>query len=130
MNLTPLVRPYFNHVYASLDHARSNPEDVQRKLLRRLLRSARHTEVGRRWDFASIDSYAVYADRVPCRPYEQIRPEVMRMLGGEPDVLWPGVCRRYAQSSGTSDGRSKYVPVTDESLRNCHYRGSAMTVAA
>ncbi|MDE5901518.1 MAG: GH3 auxin-responsive promoter family protein [Muribaculaceae bacterium] len=130
MNLTPLVRPYFNHVYASLDHARSNPEDVQRKLLRRLLRSARHTEVGRRWDFASIDSYAVYADRVPCRPYEQIRPEVMRMLGGEPDVLWPGVCRRYAQSSGTSDGRSKYVPVTDEALRNCHYRGSAMTVAS
>lgn len=130
MNLTPFVRPYFNHVYAILDHARSNPEQAQKKLLTRLLKLAANTEVGREWDFKSIDSYGCYRDRVPCRPYEEIRPLVMRMINGERDVLWPGVTRRYAQSSGTSDGRSKYVPVTDESLRNCHYRGSAMTVAS
>ncbi len=130
MNLTPLLRPYFNHIYASLDRARTNPETAQRRLLSRLVRTARRTEVGRRWDFRTIDSYSMFVDRVPCRPYEEIRDEVMRMVAGEPDVLWPGVTRRYAQSSGTSDGRSKYVPVTDASLRGCHYRGSAMTVAS
>lgn len=130
MNLTPLAKPYFNHIYASLDRARKDPEHAQRQLLAHLLKTARHTEAGRRWDFASIDSYQDYVSRVPLRPYEDIRDDVMRMVAGEKDVLWPGVCKRYAQSSGTSDGRSKYVPVTDESLRGCHYRGSAMTVAS
>ncbi|MDE7388610.1 MAG: GH3 auxin-responsive promoter family protein [Muribaculaceae bacterium] len=130
MNLTPLLRPYFNIVYTQLDQARSNPEEAQRRLLARLLRKAARTEVGRQYDFASIGSYADYASRVPERPYEDIRPQVMRMIEGEKDVLWPGRCVRYAQSSGTSDGRSKYVPVTDESLRGCHYRGSAMSVAS
>ena len=51
------------------------------------------------------------------------------MIAGEPDILWPGPCRRFAQSSGTSDGKSKYIPVTDDSLRLNHYRGGAESVA-
>lgn len=53
----------------------------------------------------------------------------MRMVAGERDVLWPGVCRRYAQSSGTSGGKSKYIPITDDSLRINHYGGGASSVA-
>ena len=51
------------------------------------------------------------------------------MIAGEPDILWLGPCRRFAQSSGTSDGKSKYIPVTDDSLRLNHYRGGAESVA-
>ena len=53
----------------------------------------------------------------------------MEMAEGRRDILWPGITRRFAQSSGTSDGKSKYIPVTDDSLRICHYRGGSDVVA-
>lgn len=53
----------------------------------------------------------------------------MRMIEGEKDVLWPGRCMNYAQSSGTSGGRSKFIPITADSLQRCHYRGASDTVA-
>ena len=61
--------------------------------------------------------------------YEDIRDDIMRMVAGGRDILWPGICRRYAQSSGTSDGKSKYIPVTDDSLRLNHYAGGRDVVA-
>ena len=98
-------------------------------MLRELLHDARFTEIGRRYAFASIGGADEFCSRVPQRPYEDIREDVMRMVRGEKDVLWRGVCRRFAQSSGTSDGFSKYVPVTDDSLSRNHFRGSASVVA-
>ncbi|MDE6127240.1 MAG: GH3 auxin-responsive promoter family protein, partial [Muribaculaceae bacterium] len=62
--------------------------------------------------------------------YPAIRPYVMRMVEGEADVLWPGVCRRFAQSSGTSDGKSKFIPITPRGLRLSHYAGAAYSVAS
>ncbi len=62
--------------------------------------------------------------------YPTMRPYVERMVAGEADVLWPGVCRRFAQSSGTSDGKSKYIPITPRGLRRSHYAGAAYSVAS
>jgi len=129
MNFTPLARPYFTAIHRSLTKEKMHPDTSQEHLLKRLLHDAARTETGRRYGFGSISSYGEYAARVPVRPYEEIRPEVMRMVAGEADVLWPGVTRRFAQSSGTSDGRSKFIPVTSDSLRRCHYRGAAAVVA-
>lgn len=75
------------------------------------------------------DSYEVFSHMVPVAPYPAIREAVMRMVDGERDVLWRGKCRRFAQSSGTSDGKSKYIPVTDDSLRRNHYPGATDAVA-
>lgn len=72
---------------------------------------------------------AVYTADVPTVAYDDIRPMAMRMVDGEKDVLWPGVCRRFAQSSGTSGGKSKFVPITDDSLRRNHYPGTSDVVA-
>ena len=127
MNFTPLARPYFTAIHRSLTKEKMHPDTSQEHLLKRLLHDAARTETGRRYGFGS--SYGEYVARVPVRPYEEIRPEVMRMVAGEADVLWPGVTRRFAQSSGTSDGRSKFIPVTSDSLRRCHYRGAAAVVA-
>lgn len=105
-------------------------EHTQQTLLRNLLRRAAGTEIGRRYNFGVLDSYAAYRNAVPAVGYEDIRAEVERMVAGEPDVLWPGITRRFAQSSGTSGGKSKYIPVTDDSLRVNHFAGGAEAVAS
>ncbi|MCM1309863.1 MAG: GH3 auxin-responsive promoter family protein [Bacteroides sp.] len=129
LNFTPLCRPIFAVKAKTLKHHAADLEATQTAVLRQLLRDARSTEIGRRYGFSEISDAAHYCSRVPLRPYEEIRQEVMRMVRGEANVLWPGKCRRYAQSSGTSDGRSKYVPVTDSCLARNHYAGSADCVA-
>ncbi|MDE6512823.1 MAG: GH3 auxin-responsive promoter family protein [Muribaculaceae bacterium] len=129
LNLTPLCRPFFEARAKNLAHHADDLERTQRRVLQNLLNDARNTDVGRRYGFATIAGAEHFGNRVPVRPYEDIRPEVMRMVQGEANVLWPGKCRRFAQSSGTSDGRSKYVPVTDASLSRNHFRGSASSLA-
>ncbi len=129
INLTPLARPFFSARAKTLEHRADDLECTQRSVLAELLRCARSTEFGRAAGFASINSAEHFVERVEQRPYEEIRPQIMRMERGEKNVLWPGRCRRFAQSSGTSDGRSKYVPVTDAALRGNHYAGSATCVA-
>ncbi len=104
-------------------------ETVQKSLLNRLLKRAASTEWGRLHDFSSISSYISFSERVPVSPYPSVKPLIMRMIAGEKDILWPGVTRWYAQSSGTSDGRSKFIPITDDSLRINHYAGGAEVVA-
>ena len=129
LNYTPIARPFFVARAKSITHHADDMERVQRRTLARLLEIARSTEVGREYGFSSIHGPRHYAERVPMRPYEEIRPQVMRMVSGEKDILWPGVTRRFAQSSGTSDGRSKFIPVTDASLKMNHYAGSASVIA-
>lgn len=132
LNFTPLVRPLFAR-YAAATARIATPADterVQRRVLASLMRAARSTEVGRRHGFGAVADERDFASAIPLTEYEAIRPMVMRMVAGEPDVLWPGRCRRFAQSSGTSSGKSKYIPVTDASLRLNHYRGGIETVAA
>ena len=132
LNFTPLARPYFKALAARRGRSADarGLEETQRRVLAALLRSASRTEIGRTCGFASMDSYADYASVVPMVQYEDIRPQVERMIAGESDVLWRGKTRRYAQSSGTSGGKSKYIPVTDDSLRLNHYRGGAESVAS
>ena len=128
LNLTPFITPLFRHRADSLHRSAMNVEATQRAELRKLLGAARSTLIGSRYGFAQLRDYESFAARVPLSAYEDIRPLVMRMISGEADLLWPGVTRRYAQSSGTSDGRSKFIPVTDDSLRRCHYRGATYVV--
>lgn len=110
--------------------SRAGAEAAQRAVLARLLRRARDTEIGRRHAFAAIGDAAAFAATLPVTSYPDLRADILRMVAGGRDILWPGVCRRFAQSSGTSDGKSKYVPVTDDSLRLNHYAGGAEVVAS
>lgn len=78
---------------------------------------------------STTDNFELFRKMVPVAAYPQIRHLVERMVKGEKDVLWRGRCHRFAQSSGTSDGKSKYIPVTDDSLRRNHYVGAQDAVA-
>ncbi len=133
INFTPLVRFPFVHRAKSTDKWATDSARIQERTLRSLLHRASATEVGRRYGFEEIsranDPYALFSDRVSTHDYEEIRDDVMRMVEGEADVLWPGVCLNYAQSSGTSGGRSKYIPITADSLNRCHYQGAYDCVA-
>ncbi len=113
--------------------SRAGIEHAQLRELRRLLRAARQTEAGRRYGFDEIlradDPARAFAAAVPTAEYEDLRADIMRMVMGERDVLWPGRTVRFAQSSGTSGGKSKYIPITDEALRRNHYAGASDAVA-
>ena len=129
MDLTPLVRRRFVKQAERVDRWASSADEVQHRLLLDLVGMAKNTEIGRRYDYASIRNYNDFSRRVPVVEYEDIRSEVMRMVGGEADVLWRGVCRNFAQSSGTSGGKSKFIPITADSLRINHYPGASDSVA-
>ena len=114
-----------------LARIRQQPEAVQARVLAGLLRRARGTEWGRRHGFGEAPTAAGFARRVPVSTYEQLYPELERVLRGQPDVLWPGRPRWFAKSSGTTNARSKFIPVTPEALHDCHYRaGRDMTALA
>ena len=105
-----------------LNRIRQQPHEVQARLLRGLLRRAQSTEWGRRYGFQEKMTAADFGRRVPVSTYEQLYPELEKVLRGQPDVLWPGRPRWFAKSSGTTNARSKYIPVTAEALHDCHYR--------
>ena len=90
--------------------------DIQLQELMWMVSRGRHTLWGETHDMKTIGSYREFTSRIPLTAYADIRPWVERMIGGERDILWPGVTRNFAQSSGTSDGKSKYVPITPDSL--------------
>ena len=105
-----------------LARIRARPHEVQARLLRGLLGRAQGTEWGRRYGFKEKPMPTEFAGRVPVSTYEQLYPELEKVLRGQPDVLWPGRPQWFAQSSGTTNARSKFIPVTSEALHYGHYR--------
>lgn len=128
MNVTKIIRPYFLKLVSQFSQASTCVEATQRRVLQQLIASARGTLWGQTHGYDSITSYETFIRNVAVTPYEEIRPLVMRMIAGEKDILWPGRTLRFAQSSGTSDGKSKYIPITADSLKLNHYRGGADVV--
>ena len=99
-----------------------HPIEVQEEVLYDLLSEARGTSIGRQYDFGSIKSYEVFAERVPIRQYESIEPLIERNRRGEQNVFWPGKIQWFAKSSGTTNAKSKFIPVSDEALDDCHFK--------
>ncbi|WP_460622528.1 GH3 auxin-responsive promoter family protein [Hymenobacter tenuis] len=115
----------------NVEHIRQYPHEAQQQVLQSLLRTARATEWGQRYGFADGLTAREFAQRVPISSYEELYPELERVLRGEADVLWPGPVQWFAKSSGTTNARSKFIPVTRESLQEGHYRaGRDMTALA
>lgn len=129
INFTPLVRSHF--LDRLQEHVRyiNHADAVQQGELVRLVEKAALTRIGRKYDFSSIRTYRQFASTLPLYSYEDLRPQIMRMVNGIKDELWPGRCVNFAQSSGTSDGRSKYIPITGESFRWNHYVGASDVVS-
>ena len=100
------------------------PNEVQQELLFTLLKFAKDTEIGKRYDFASIKSYKEFSERVPIVNYESIQPLIERSRNGEQNIFWPRPIKWFAKSSGTTNAKSKFIPVSTDSLEDCHYAAS------
>ena len=133
IDFTPIVRNRFQKIAGRTESWKGDSTRIQRDVLNSLLRKASATQFGLDHGFrdflSSPDPYSEYVESVPTIHYEDIRDTVMRMVKGESNVLWPGRCKDFAQSSGTSGGKSKYIPITSESLKGNHYRGGEDTLA-
>lgn len=129
IDFTGVSRPFMHRISEAEKRAQASCRQSQERLLATLTRRAVRTMWGEKHGFDRIRTAAGFA-RLPLTTYADMRPLIERMLAGERDVLWPGVCRRFAQSSGTSDGKSKYVPVTDDALQGNHYAGAAYSLAS
>jgi hypothetical protein len=99
------------------------PHDVQEEWLRRLIEQAKDTEWGRKYDYPSIETYRQFNQRVPLQDYDSLKPFIERIRRGQQNILWPGETKWFAKSSGTTSDKSKFIPVTAESLEECHYNG-------
>lgn len=97
------------------------PDEVQSELLRKLLHKAQNTEIGKKYDFTSIRDYEVFRSRLPVQTYEDMESDIERSRKGENNIFWPGQIKWFAKSSGTTSARSKFIPVSEESLERCHY---------
>ena len=99
------------------------PYDVQDEWFQSLISSAQHTEWGKEHGYSSIYTQDQYKERVPIQNYDTLKPYIERMLAGEQNVLWPSEIKWFAKSSGTTNDRSKFIPVSEESLEECHFKG-------
>lgn len=99
-----------------------NPHQTQERVLSDLLNSAKDTELGKKYGFSDIDNYEQFVKNTPLVTYEDIEPLIERARKGEKNIFWNTPIKWFAKSSGTTNAKSKFIPVSDEALQNCHYK--------
>ncbi|MCB0396046.1 MAG: GH3 auxin-responsive promoter family protein [Flavobacteriales bacterium] len=99
------------------------PNEVQKELFKKLIYTASFTEWGKKYNYRSIETPEEFRQRVPVQDYESLKPYIKRVMNGEQQVLWPTEIKWFAKSSGTTQDKSKFIPVTTESLEECHFKG-------
>lgn len=123
------VKLFLKSKYRSLTQVLHAPYQHQYELFHHLIETAQHTEWGRKYNYRELTDYESFNNRLPLSSYEDLQPLIHRMMLGERDILWPGKTTWYSKSSGTTDSRSKYLPVSDENFSDCHKKGSWDTLS-
>lgn len=114
---------YFKKKASTLEEQIKNATYFQTDVLKRLVYDAQDTEWGKTFDFKSISNYQDFKNRFPIQDYESLKPFIDRIMKGESDVLWHGETTWFAKSSGTTNDKSKFIPVSIETLEECHFQG-------
>jgi hypothetical protein len=118
------VKKHLESRLPNLERAIMHPLRSQKSWFNHLVQQGARTQFGKDHGFSGIRDYYTYTQNVPIRNYETLKPWLDRSFAGEKFVLWPSEIRWFAKSSGTTDNKSKYIPVTNESLQHCHYKAS------
>ncbi len=124
MSITKIAKAIFNPRLKEIDLYVNYAGDIQQDVLTQLLTAAKNTDWGRKYDFRSIQSYEDFKQRVPIQTYDDVKSYVQQMIDGEQNILWPSDIHYFAKSSGTTSDKSKFLPLSKESLKNIHYRGA------
>lgn len=130
MNRTRIISKLFLPRLKELTKYDTQAEKLQTKVLKRLIAEAQHTEWGKTHNFSRIKDYEAYRQSSPVNTYEELKLYIDRMRHGEKDVLWKGSVKWYAKSSGTTNDKSKFIPVSKDILHDTHYRGGTDSVVA
>lgn len=107
----------------------SFPVATQRNVLQNLVTQAQYTEFGRKYSFSKLFTIKDFKKRVPIHEYDDIKPYILRMMGGEENVLWNTPINWFAKSSGTTSAKSKFIPISEETLRETHFKASKDVVS-
>jgi len=107
-----------------IDLFRKYPNEVQNDVFLGLIKANEKTLLGKQYDYASIKNYETFAERVPLYTYEEFEPYIERARRGENNIFWSEPIRWFAKSSGTTNAKSKFIPVSNEALENCHYKAA------
>lgn len=99
------------------------PKDVQQEVFQHLIQTAKDTQFGHKYKFKDIRNRRDFINQVPVHTYEQFFPYIEKVLQGERNVTWPTPIKWFAKSSGTTNAKSKFIPVSQEALENCHFKG-------
>jgi GH3 auxin-responsive promoter family protein len=130
MNLTSIVNKlYFQPRRRELERYINKGEEMQHEILQYLVKRGKDTEYGRKYLFSTINNYNDFAQNIPLNTYEELKGYIDRMRHGERNILWPGQVKWYAKSSGTTNDKSKFIPITHEGLQNVHYQGGKDVLA-
>ena len=131
MNLTPIINKlYFARRAKAIANYVGRAEELQMQVLHYLVRSAAKTEWGVEHGYSNINTYEDYASHVGINTYEELKGYIQRMREGQKNVLWKGRVNWFAKSSGTTNDKSKFIPVSKEGLKNVHYLGGTDCVAS
>jgi len=113
----------FKNRMGQIENFKENPIEIQKEILTELIETAKKTEFGIKNSFSSIRSYGDFAKQVPLHDYEEMKPYIEKTMRGAENVIWPTEINWFSKSSGTTASRSKYIPVSQESLEDCHFKG-------
>ena len=114
---------FFKKRLDQIEYFKKHPVETQENVLNTLLSSGLNTSFGTEHGFDQVKSPADFAQSVPIRDYDQLRSYVIRTLEGESNVLWPGMIKWFAKSSGTTQDRSKFLPISTAAMEECHFQG-------
>lgn len=115
---------FFKKRFAQIAHFMQEPVQVQHELMLKLVRQAEDTEYGQLYNFDKIHDYDSFARSMPLQHYDDIKPYIDRNMLGQQNILWPTDIKWYAKSSGTTGQKSKFIPLSNESLEECHFKAS------
>jgi hypothetical protein len=122
--LSPAISRFARMRLWSIEQWVNDPVTTQHVVWQDLLAAGQYTEFGRKHNFSQIQSLEDYRKNVPVQQYEHLKPYIERMMNGEENVLWNTPVQWFAKSSGTTSDKSKFIPISEESLKDNHYRAS------
>ena len=106
-----------------IEHFINNPIETQKDVWDSLLDKAKNTEIGNEYKFSTISGYRGFKNNIPLHTYEDLFPYIQKSIEGNENILWPGKIQWFSKSSGTTNDKSKLIPVTQEAIQDCHYKG-------
>lgn len=128
-NFSNIISWYLRKRISQIENFMDYPHEVQEDLLLKLVNYSQDTEWGKKYDFGGIKTYNEFKNRVPLQDYEDVKHYIERMRMGESNLIWPSEIKWFAKSSGTTSDKSKFIPVSDEALEDCHMKGGKDVMA-